>query len=344
MYVSDLHPDHEPELYTDYREMLARGSVDAVCIFTGHDSHHQIAIDALEAGKHVAGEKPMGITVKACHRMCEAADRAQRVLGVLENAHYQPLTLASAWAVRDGAIGEVVMVYQGAIGGRAHRPDLVSARTPWRQTKLGTGGGCAVDLGPHVFNRVRTIAGPIRSLSAVWKLLEPDRVLMDAENKRVVEQFRNEVDDVFFANIVFENGAIGHAGCARTARAVALAFPGGTNVWGTAGALSGGNVVTEDGAETSAMDYAREHAPGHEVDAWQPKGITDAFALEELDFIQAIEQGRPMRMNPGEGLLDVALSYAVLESGLAGRSITPDEVLTGAVCEYQRELDEHYGL
>lgn len=344
MYVSDLHPDQEPELYTDYREMLAKGGVDAVCIYTGHDSHHTIAIDALNAGKHVAVEKPMGITVRACHRMCEAADTAGKVLGVFENAYYSPITQASSWAVRSGAIGDVVMVFQSAIGGRAHRPDLVSARTAWRQTKLGSGGGCALDIGVHVFSRVRNIAGPVREVSAVWKSLEPDRVLMDDKNERVVGHVQNEVDDAFFANVVLENGAIGHAACSRTARGVTLAFPGGTNVWGTKGAYSSGAIVAEDGQSTGVMDYARELAPADLLESWLPKGMDDPFALEELDFAQAIQQGRPMRMRGAEGGLDVALSYAVLESGIARRAVTPGEILSGEVCEYQREIDAHYGL
>src|SRR5438876_877729 len=64
MYVIDLHPDQETEIYTDYREMLRRAPIDAVCVYTGHDNHHTIAIDAMRAGKHVAVEKPMAITVR----------------------------------------------------------------------------------------------------------------------------------------------------------------------------------------------------------------------------------------------------------------------------------------
>jgi predicted dehydrogenase len=206
VYVSDLHPGQEAEVYTDYREMLRRAGIDAVCIYTGHDNHHSIAVDGMRAGKHAAVEKPMAISVKAAQRMCEVAGETGRVLGIDENVHYSPATRASAWAVQAGLIGDVQMVYRGVIGFRSHRPDLVAARTPWRQSKLGAGGGVSIDLGVHIFNGVRTICGPVKSVSATWRALEPTRVLMDDQDRQVVQEVKNEVDDAFFTNFTLENG------------------------------------------------------------------------------------------------------------------------------------------
>ena len=126
-----------------------------MCVYTGHDSHHSISIDAMRAEKHVAVEKPMAISVRAAQRMCDVAEETGLVLSVDENAHFNPATRASAWAVNSGLIGHVQMVYRGVIGFRGGRPDLVAARTPWRQSKFGAGGGVAIDLGVHLFNGVR---------------------------------------------------------------------------------------------------------------------------------------------------------------------------------------------
>jgi predicted dehydrogenase len=344
MYLSDLHPDTPPEIYTDYREMLRRAPIDAVCIYTGHDNHHTIAIDAMRAGKHVAVEKPMAITVRAARRMCEVADETGKVLAIDENAHYRPGTRAAAWAVSSGQIGEVQMLYRGGIGGRTHRPDLVAARTPWRQSKLGAGGGPAIDLGVHMFNEVRTICGPVQSVSAVWRVLEPVRRLMDDEDRSVVGEVPNEVDDVFFANFTLANGGIGHLTSARSAHGTTLAVPGGTNIWGSRGALSGGKLYADDGAATDLVEEYHQHASPEQRAAAFPRGITDGFALEQLDWLTAIQQGRPPEMTGAEGMLDLALSYAILESGILGRAVTPEEVLSGAVEEYQREINAHYGL
>lgn len=344
MYVSDLHPDGEAEVYLDYREMFRRGRIDAVCIYTGHDNHHSIAIDAMRAGKHAAVEKPMAISVRAAQRMCEVAGETGRVLGIDENVHFSPATRAGAWAVRAGLIGEVQMVYRGAIGFRSHRPDLVAARTPWRQSKLGAGGGVSIDLGVHIFNGIRTICGPVASVSAAWRTLEATRVLMDDRDERVVEETRNEVDDAFFANFTLENGGMGHVAVARSARGTQVAAPGGMNVWGTRGALSDGKVFAEDGSSEPAMDRYRREAPAALQVEDAPKGIADAFALEQLDWLRAIREGRRPRMTGEEGTIDLALSYAILESGMLGREIALEEMLRGEAEAYQREINEYYKL
>ena len=344
MYISDLHPDRETEVYTDYREMLKEAPIDAVCIYTGHDTHHSIAIDAMRAGKHVAVEKPMAISVAAAQRMCEVAGETGLVLGIDENAHFSPATGASGWAVAEGLIGEVQLVYRGAIGGRTHRPDLVAARTPWRQSKLGAGGGPSIDLGVHLFNGVRTICGPVQSVSGVWRTLEPIRLLLDGENREVEEEVENQVDDVFYANFTLENGGIGHITVARTAHGTSIAVPGGTNVWGSKGALSDGKLFADDGSSEEVVDRFERDAPEARREEVMPKGITDAFALEQLDWLQAIRQGKPVTMSGEEGTIDLALSYAILESGLLGRAVTLEEVLEGEVDEYQKEINVYYGL
>ena len=75
-----------------------------------------------------------------------------------------------------------------------------------------------------------------------------------------------------------------------------------------------------------------------------PRGITDAFALENLNWLQAIANGKPVQMSGEEGTIDLALSYAILESGLLGRAVTLDEMLSGEVDGYQKEINDYYGL
>ena len=344
MYVNDLHPDGVAEVYTDYREMLEKGAVDAVCIYTGHDNHHSIAIDAMRAGKHVAVEKPMAISVKAARRMCEVADETGRVLSIDENALFNPATQASAWAVREGLIGRVQMLYQGVIGFKSHRPDLVAARTPWRQSKVGAGGGVAIDLGVHLFNRARTICGPVKSVSAMWRVLENERVLMDDADREVLERVENQVDDAFFANFTFENGAMGHMAVSRSARGTQIGVPGGTNVFGNKGALSGGKLFDEGGREEDVLERFNAKASSTQREEVMPAGITDSFALEQLDWLRGIRDGRAVQMSGEEGAIDLALSYAILESGLVGREVTLVEVMSGHVNGYQQEIDAYYGL
>ncbi|MDP6780112.1 MAG: gfo/Idh/MocA family oxidoreductase, partial [Candidatus Latescibacteria bacterium] len=92
------------------------------------------------------------------------------------------------------------------------------------------------------------------------------------------------------------------------------------------------------------MDLYAEDAPADHQARTMPEGITDAFALEQLDWLEGIRDGRPLKMSGEEGTIDLALSYAVLESGTLGRTVTLDEMLKGEAEAYQSEINTHYGL
>lgn len=339
----DLHPGEPPEVFTNYQKMLEDGPVDAVLIYTGHDSHHTIAVDAMRAGKHVAVEKAMAVSVKAAQLMCEVAAETGCVMSIDENIHFSPVTVAAKWAVEEGMIGDVQMVFRGVIGFPLHRPDLATARTAWRHSKVGAGGGVSIDLGVHLFNGIRSICGPVESVSSVWRVLEPVRVLLMDDNSKVKEEVKNEVDDAFFANFTLENGAIGHAAVARSTHGRRIGVPGGTNIFGSRGTLSDGSYYTDDGHSGEVIGRFRADASEAYENAF-PSGVTDAYALEQLDFLQAIDEGRPPIMTGEEGLVDLALAYAILESGILRREVTLDEMLRGEVDAYQFPINEHYGL
>jgi predicted dehydrogenase len=75
-----------------------------------------------------------------------------------------------------------------------------------------------------------------------------------------------------------------------------------------------------------------------------PFGLTDAFALVQLDFIRGIRAGRDPEASGEEGLRDLAASFAINESAALGRPVALADVLSGAVDGYQRGIDRHYGL
>jgi hypothetical protein len=72
--------------------------------------------------------------------------------------------------------------------------------------------------------------------------------------------------------------------------------------------------------------------------------VTDAFGLELLDFLCAVDAGGAMEASGDEGLRDLACSMAVLESSTTGCRVRFSDVLEGRVDAYQREIDAHYGI
>jgi predicted dehydrogenase len=76
-----------PRGYTSHTELLQDGDVDAVAVVLGHQLHHQLTVDACNAGKHVLVEKPMAISTQQCDDMVEAIWRASVCRRALRPSH-----------------------------------------------------------------------------------------------------------------------------------------------------------------------------------------------------------------------------------------------------------------
>src|SRR5581483_6404969 len=72
-YLSDFQDDVDPAIYTDYRELVASGTVDAVNDLTTLALHHTVGTLALESGKHLLTQKPLAISVRAAERLVQLA-------------------------------------------------------------------------------------------------------------------------------------------------------------------------------------------------------------------------------------------------------------------------------
>jgi myo-inositol 2-dehydrogenase/D-chiro-inositol 1-dehydrogenase len=94
------------EIYTDYRELLDRGDVQAVDVVVPTDLHVQISIEALQAGKHVLMEKPMAASVEECDRLIRAKNSSGKVVSMVHEFRVSEQWTALKRAIESGQIGE----------------------------------------------------------------------------------------------------------------------------------------------------------------------------------------------------------------------------------------------
>ena len=143
--------------YTDYRALLADPAVNAVEIMLPHHLHREVAVAALEAGKHVSLQKPPTLTLAELSEVQDAARAAGRRLRVLENFMYYPPHLKARELVQEGAIGEPISVRIKTAAGRLEDgwPVPEGARA-WRMNPETCGGGpTCFDHGYHCYNMGR---------------------------------------------------------------------------------------------------------------------------------------------------------------------------------------------
>src|SRR5688500_14387675 len=90
-----------PRVYSDYRELLEQPDIDAVVVATPNHLHARVAIDALQAHKHVLLEKPMATNYKDAAKIAEAAKRMRRVVMVAQNFRFKRDTQTAKAMIED---------------------------------------------------------------------------------------------------------------------------------------------------------------------------------------------------------------------------------------------------
>ena len=143
------------ESATDWREVLERDDIDIVDVCTPGHLHHEIALAALAAGKHVLVEKPLTNTIEQSQELVEAAVRARSV-GVQSMVGFNyrciPALALARTLIADGRIGAVREVRASYL-----QDWLVDESAPmsWRLRKEQAGSGVLGDLGSHVVDQLR---------------------------------------------------------------------------------------------------------------------------------------------------------------------------------------------
>ena len=176
--------------FTDYRDMLDAGIVDAVSIATPHHLLAPIALDCLKAGVHVFVEKPFAIRVSEA----DAVIRTAKAKNLKVCVGYQHRTYRSSLVMKhlidSKAIGNLTRVLWTW---QEFRPESYYAPDPWRGTFRHAGGGALMSQTSHQLDLI------------CWMIGKPVRVSAFMGN----QLHAAEIEDVVCANILFGNGALG---------------------------------------------------------------------------------------------------------------------------------------
>jgi predicted dehydrogenase len=288
-------------------------------------------------------QKPFAVTVRAGQLLLEAAQRRNLTVGVMENVRYAAGSRFARWVLERGEIGRVQMVAAVSLGTLEWSPDKVVADTPWRHRRVEAGGGASLDIGVHLAHRLRYVVGEVEAMMAVARTFEPERVRRDASDT-IIERVAADADDAFFALPQFANGAVGTVSFTWAGHGPSVALPGGMVIYGDRGSLHGQTLVRDDGTREELPDLFEREADVATREHFFPHGLTDTFALCQLDWMRAIRAGDQPEMDGTEGLRDLATAYAMLESSVAGRAVSVEDVLAGRVRAYQEGIDEFYGF
>lgn len=354
-----------PTVHLSIGAAVADPDVVAFDVVTEASSHLAVTLPALEAGKHVLSEKPLGITVRSCRAMIDAASASGAILATAENYRRDPPNRLVKAILDAGLLGDVHLIQETRVGG-----DDRIITTPWRHLK--DRGAIGLDMGVHLTDLFQYYAGAITSVYGLGFIAEPVRRRRDAPSRALAAYAEN------FARMPAEVVATGEdsllalyelASGARAQLTYVNSGPGhryfGRSIHGRLGSLELAKdrtghppVLRRASGELVGREILAE-VPGFELDELSsrlfgahgvaydlPDGRADAggLAIEIHDFASAILDGGRPEIDGYDGMTAVAGVLGAYESGLLSRSVSMGELLDGSVSTYQDEIDATLGL
>jgi predicted dehydrogenase len=312
--------------YTDWRELVAADDIDVVDICTPGDSHCEIALAALAAGKHVLCEKPLANTVEEAREMVAAAETA-RAGGARSMCGFNYRRVPAVTYLRQ-------LVAAGRLGTIRHvravylQDWIVDPQFPlvWRLQKDMAGSGALGDIGAHIVDLTQFVTGQaITGVSALTETFVRERPLPSAASGLSAESSTETgmvtVDDAALFLARLSGGAVATYEATRfaTGRKNGLRV----EINGSLGS------AVFDLERLNELEFYDAAAPGAEqgftrilvtepdhpyLAAWWPPGhiigYEHSFTHQMRDFVEAVAVGK----DPEPSFADALQVQQVLDS------------------------------
>ncbi|WP_309120562.1 Gfo/Idh/MocA family oxidoreductase [Paenibacillus sp.] len=300
--------------YTDYTELLKDGSIDIVHVCTPNDSHANIAIAALEAGKHVMSEKPMAKTAADAKRMVEAAKRTGKKLTVGYNNRFRPDSQHLKKVCEDGELGEIYFAKAHAIRRRAV-PTWGVFLDEEKQ-----GGGPLIDIGTHALDLTLWMMNnyePKAVLGTSYHKLSQKENAANAWGPWDPKKFT--VEDSAFGMIVMKNGATIQLESSWALNTLDVDEAKCT-LCGTEGGADMKGGLRINGEKHSRLFTSEVNLKSGGVAFYDGKSESDAD-LEMRMWIQAIDEDKDPVVTPEQAFVVSQLLEAIYESARTGQAV-----------------------
>lgn len=282
---SSFAATHSCRAAASLEEMLA-DDIDGVLIATPHTTHADLALTAIQAGKHVFIDKPLTLTIAEADRVIAAADRAGVVLQVGHNRRRQPAIRKIKSLITDGSLGSLLELTAVHSAPLLFNPNLA----PWRRQLEETPVGGMSALGVHQVDNFHYLGGAIARVFCWSRKMLPD----------------GEVDDVSEILFEFDSGVLG-----RLATSLATGPAVELTAWGTEGIArssgDGSRLTLQNRGASDQSEVQIEHL--------------DTIADQLLEFAASIRGLTTPETGGVEARRTVAVLEGIAESATAGHPV-----------------------
>jgi predicted dehydrogenase len=320
------------EATTDWRAVIAHPTVDAVSITSPNFLHREMALAAIEAGKAVWVEKPVGVSPAETSEIAAAAERAGVASTVGLNYRQVPAVRHARDLIGAGALGAVNHFRFQFLASYASNP---LGALSWRFSRAQSGAGVIADLGSHAVDLLQFLLGPVARVWATSAVLIPRRPVVKVgtgTHFTVVEEPSEfgdvENEDWCAATVELDSGLRGTVELSRVMVGAYARYAFEIN--GAAGAVRWDFermnelerfVQSPDEDDGLARVHAGPRHPGFA--AFQPgqglpMGYDDLKVIEANTFLQSVADGQQRAPGLPEMLAAAQVLEAIERSAASG--------------------------
>jgi predicted dehydrogenase len=324
------------EVSDDWQSVVGRDDIDIIDISVPTYLHHDIAVAAAKAGKHIFCEKPFALSVAQAQEMLDEALKANVVHYLNHNYRRCPAVMLAKKMIDEGEIGTIFHWRSTYLQDWIVDPDFPLT---WHLQSDFAGGGAFYDLGTHSIDLSRFLVGEVKSVSAMLRTFIGERQLpgegaatFTAGSGAAVETGEVTVDDAAFMVAELEGGVLGSYEVSRFA-------PGRKNynrfeIYGSKGSIIF-NLERMNELQLFLRDDP-DYAQGFRtimvtesvhpyLSAWWPPGHIIGYEHEfhhaVVDFMDAVENNKVIEPNFVDGLKEMQVIEAGKKSSETGQSV-----------------------
>jgi len=286
--------------YTDkWKEVIRNKDIDVVNVATSNDFLAEISIAAMNNGKHVLCEKPLGRNLREVLKIASAAEKNGVKLKAGFNHRFHPAIQKARGMLEKGKIGK--LLYIRCVYGHGGRKNY---EKEWRMNPEISGGGELIDQGIHILDLFRWFMGVFRDVFAF------NMNFFSPAGRTSSRRFKEKVEDNSFCLLRTEDGRIAQMHASVTQWKNKFLF----EIFGEKGFLIidglGGSYGTEK------LIYGERKEPGKVPNQkiYGFPGSDISFFLEWKDFLGSIRQNRKPCGDAGDGVSAMELVRKIYKS------------------------------
>lgn len=282
-------------IYPNLTDALAAVKADIVFDVTIPDAHDAVTIEALRAGCHVLGEKPMSVDLTRARAMVAEAEKAKRLYAVIQNRRYEPNIQSVRQLITSGAVGQPQEIYSDFFLG----PHFGGFRDEMAHPLL-------VDMAIHTFDAARYIGGA-DPVSVYCHAFNPGRSWYKGDASAVA---------------IFEMTG-GLVYCYRGSWCAEGEATSWNSQWRIVGQRGS---ITWDGEQNITASYVESDSEGFKRDTVQidvPRVTVEHLGHDGLirEFIDCVRQGTTPQTICTDNIKSLAMVLAAVQSTETGKRV-----------------------